>query len=327
MSDSVGGPWPRYDDLSRNSLPWSSWGVFADDPGRGTANFIDAEAVRRSAASVREGRCFNLDHGLKAFDPPMARARSAPEHTMLHPRKGAVDDVVREFYPQASSQVDGLRHRYVPGHGYYDGVPVARVTEDVPDVGVQLLAEKPIVGRGVLLDVEAVRAEQGEPLDHAHGPVLEVADLDAACRQQGVELRDGDILQVHTGWARWFLDAPTDLKLATREARRATGFRQSRELCRWLWDHRVAVFATDTFAVEVLPVLPDSDFHGTAPHDGGMMHEELIARLGVILGELWKLDDLARHTRETGRWDSFCVVKPLNLLGAAGSPANATAVR
>ncbi|MEV5010778.1 hypothetical protein [Streptomyces sp. NPDC055692] len=63
--------------------------------------------------------------------------------------------------------------------------------------------------------------------------------------------------------------------------------------------------ATDTFAVEVLPVLADSDFHHSAPEDQGMMHQEL----------------------SPGRWDSLLTVKPLNLTGGVGSPANATALR
>ena len=110
-------------------------------------------------------------------------------------------------------------------------------------------------------------------------------------------------------------------------ARRATGFRQSRELPEWLWDRQVALFATDTFAVEVLPVVPDSPYLDTAPEDAGMMHQELIAKLGVPLGELWNLTDLVADSRRTGRWDALVVVKPLHLVGGVGSPPNATALR
>ncbi|GGX97032.1 hypothetical protein GCM10010358_58530 [Streptomyces minutiscleroticus] len=85
--------------------------------------------------------------------------------------------------------------------------------------------------------------------------------------------------------------------------------------------------ATDTFAVEVLPVLPGSDFHHSAPEDDGMVHQELIAKLGLPLGELWNLTGLARDCRATGRWDSLLTVKPLHLTGGVGSPANATALR
>ena len=150
-----------------------------------------------------------------------------------------------------------------------------------------------------------------------------VKSIEAALKQ----LRPGDLLLVHTGWTRWFLDADVQLRAEVRDARRATGFRQSRDLPAWLWDHQIALFATDTFAVEVLPVVPDSPYLDTAPEDAGMMHQELIAKLGVPLGELWNLTDLVADSWRTGRWDALVVVKPLHLVGGVGSPPNATALR
>jgi len=118
-----------------------------------------------------------------------------------------------------------------------------------------------------------------------------------------------------------------DVRTEVRTARRATGFRQTKELGEWIWDHQVAVFATDTFAVEVLPVDEDSEFRQSAPEDNGMMHQELIAKLGVVLGELWNLGELVEDSVRTDQWDAMCVIKPLNLVGGVGSPPNATALR
>ena len=67
-----------------------------------------------------------------------------------------------------------------------------------------------------------------------------------------------------------------------------------------------------------------SPFRDTAPEDAGMMHQELIAKLRVPLGELWNLTDLVADSRRTGRWDALVVVKPLNLVGGVGSPPNAS---
>ncbi|MFJ3214049.1 hypothetical protein [Streptomyces flaveolus] len=58
-----------------------------------------------------------------------------------------------------------------------------------------------------------------------------------------------------------------------------------------------------------------------------MMHQELIAKLGLPLGGLWNLTTLVQDSRSTGHWDSLLTVKPLNLTGGVGSPANATALR
>jgi len=188
-------------------------------------------------------------------------------------------------------------------------------------------AEIPITGRAVLLDIEESRADTGRPLDHGRGEVLEVSDLDACLHSQGVTLRRGDIALVHTGWAHWYLQLPDEERIALRDRRLATGFAQRLDLPRWLWEHRIAAFATDTFAVERLPVIPDSAFADTAVDDAGMMHQELIAKLGIPLGELWNLHELAIAARADRRWDSFLVAKPLHLTGGVGSPANATAVR
>lgn len=132
---------------------------------------------------------------------------------------------------------------------------------------------------------------------------------------------------VHTDWSSWFIGSTNEVRDEVRSGRRATGFRQSKDLARWIWDHQVATFATDTFAVEVLPVVADSDFLESAPEDKGMMHQELIAKLGVPLGELWNLESLLKDSERTGRWDAMCIIKPLNLVGGVGSPPNATAIR
>ena len=73
-------------------------------------------------------------------------------------------------------------------------------------------------------------------------------------------------------------------------------------------------------------VRASSPFLSTAPNDHGMMHQQLLAKLGLPLGELWQLGPLSRHVKATGNWDALVTVKPLNITGATGSPANATAV-
>jgi kynurenine formamidase len=318
---------PTYAHLRDNVPSGSSWGVFDHDPERGMANFAGPEQVLAGITTVGRGVVFNLDHPLDAFDPPMARARKAPRHELLAAHAEARDDVLHDFYPQASSQIDGLRHRRASGHGFYNGVPDTEIEAHCPALGVQRWAEKPIVGRGIVIDVEGHLAVEGTPLDHHRGPALDIEVLDRALLAQGEQVRPGDLVLVHTGWARWYLDADPDVRAELREARRATGFRQSLEFPEWLWDHRVALLATDTFAVEVLPVVADSPYLDTAQEDAGMMHQELIAKLGVPLGELWNLTDVVADSRRHDRWDALVVVKPLHLVGGVGSPPNATAVR
>ncbi|MGW2329289.1 cyclase family protein [Streptomyces sp. NPDC001700] len=320
---------PTYHELSQrtDAPPGSSWHLFPDQPERGMANFAGPEQIRRAAREVRDGRAFNLDYALDAFDPPMSRARGIPHHRITAAHDQARDDVLDNFHLQASTQIDGLRHRRASGHGFYNAVPDDEIAPRSPRLGVQLWAETPLVGRALLIDVDGLLRARGTPPGHATGPALGPGLLDAALEAQGCQVEPGDLVLVHTGWAHWYLTAEPGVRATVRAERRATGFAQSRDFAAWCWDHRIALLATDTFAVEVLPVLPDSDFRHSAPEDNGMMHQELIAKLGLPLGELWNLTALTADSRATGRWTSLLTVKPLNLTGGVGSPANATALR
>ena len=158
------------------------------------------------------------------------------------------------------------------------------------------------------------------------GSPLGLGLVQAAAEAQSLALRPGDILMLHTGWCEWFLALPTGDKDSLRDSRRASGIEQSAEFVAWAWDNQLSVLAADNFAVECLPPVPSSPFRDTAPNDHGMMHQQLLAKLGLPLGELWQLGPLSRHMKATGNWDALVTVKPLNITGATGSPANATAV-
>jgi kynurenine formamidase len=322
-------PLPTYHQLTeRTDAPaGSSWHLFTDHPDRGMANFAGPHQVRRAAGCVTRGLAFNLDYALDAFDPPMSKARGIPQHHITAKHDQARDDHLDAFHLQATTQIDGLRHRRASRHGFYNGVPDEEITPRSPRLGVQLWAEQPLAGRGLLIDIDGLLRERGTPLRHRDAPALTPALLDDALAAQGCKVEPGDLVMIHTGWAHWYLTTTPGQRTDARAGRRATGFAQTRAFAAWCWDHRIALMATDTFAVEVLPVLPDSDFHHSAPEDGGMMHQELIAKLGLPLGELWNLTALVNDSRTTGHWDSLLTVKPLNLTGGVGSPANATALR
>jgi hypothetical protein len=57
------------------------------------------------------------------------------------------------------------------------------------------------------------------------------------------------------------------------------------------------------------------------------MHPDLIALMGMCLGEMWKLDELAADCAEDRSYEFFLTAKPLNLVGGVGSPPNALAIK
>ncbi|MET3903320.1 cyclase family protein [Paenarthrobacter sp. 4246] len=327
MTNTVNGKYPTFAELLQRdgNLAGTSWGLFPDE-SRGTPSFISPHAVLQARDCVRTGTAFGLDYAADAFDPGMSLKRSAPRHTIYSSHPAHRDDYLDGYYLQGSSQIDGLRHRKADDVGFYNGTPDDLVREGTPELGVQGWAEAPIVGRGVLVDLDGYRSAHGAPIHHAAGEPLSLDLIHSALEQQSVSLQPGDILMLHTGWCEWFLALSRHDKQEMRESRRATGIAQSQEFVAWAWDNQLALVAADNFAVECLPALPDSPFKHTAPNDHGMMHQQLLAKLGMPLGELWKLGPLSRHMRTTGNWDALISIKPLNIVGATGSPANATAL-
>lgn len=311
-----------YEELRRrtDAPPGSSWGLFGADDEVGTLNFITAESVVKAAGLIERGAVFNLDYSLSAFDPyPMSR-RSAPHHHIFQRDRNHRDDYLDGFFLQGSTQIDGLRHMRHPEHGFYNFAADGDIEVGTSRLGIATMAEHGIVGRGVLVDVERF-------LDESASHRLCPRDLDEMAEAQKVSFYEGDILLLHTGWAESYLKALSDHEPPPSTVR---GLAQTSAMVEWLWDHRFAVVAADTPTVEAFPVeLSTSDFVDSQPGspNNGMLHRPLIALLGMVLGELWRLDELAAACAADARYEFFVCAKPLNLVGGVGSPANAVAVK
>ena len=63
------------------------------------------------------------------------------------------------------------------------------------------------------------------------------------------------------------------------------------------------------------------------PIGDAFLHPRLLGRLGIPIGELWWLDELARQCHADGRFTCFITSAPLHVTGGIGSPANALAIR
>jgi len=324
---SPAGNYPSFAGLLRRegALAGTSWGLFPE-PTRGTPSFITPGAILEARNCIRTGTAFGLDYPADAFDPGMSLKRGAPRHTIYSSHPAHRDDYLDGYYLQGSTQIDGLRHRRADDVGFYNGIPDDLIREGTRDLGIQEWADSPIVGRGVVVDLEGYRNGQGDPIDHAAGEPLGLDLIEAAIKKQAVSLLAGDILMLHTGWCEWFLALTPEGKQRTRDSRRATGIAQSEDFVAWAWDNRFALLAADNFALECLPAVPASPYLESAFNDHGMMHQQLLAKLGMPLGELWRLGPLTRHMRSTGSWDAFLSIKPLNITGGTGSPANAVAL-
>jgi kynurenine formamidase len=323
---------PSYSELLSAWPPGSSWDVFGRDDELGTINFLTPERVAAAARLVHRGRRFGLDHPVTAFEPYPTGTRRSVEHHVFANNEWHRDDFVDSFYLQSSSQIDALRHIGHPAYGFYNGMPSSQNTPESSTLGVHNWARSGIAGRGVLLDLPRYFEQMGLAYDASTTIVVDAPMLDAISASQGVSWNGGDMLLLRTGWAEQYLAKSPAQRLET-PWRRSPGLAQQHDVLRWLWDHEIALVAADNLAVEADPVI-DSDFRtpGEKPPEkgvdhSGMLHRPLIALLGMALGELWKLDELAADCADDGVYEFLLTCKPLNLIGAVGSPPNAMAIK
>jgi hypothetical protein len=340
---------PDYEALLRrtDAPPGSSWNVFGEGDQLGALNFLTPQRIVEAAQLIKRGAVFNLDYHLNAFMPNLSPSRSPMQHHIFSNNPNHRDDWIDSFYLQSTTQIDGLRHIRDPQHGFYGGVPDERIVEGERDLGISLAAEHGIVGRGVLIDAARYYAAQGQPLDPWELHRITPHDMDAIAAAQGVSYRSGDILLLRCGWTEFYTALSPEERAAlpnytmpTEEQRKerprigCPGLDQSREMLAWIWDHQFSLIASDNPGVECYPVNPDSGHVDSAEgqpkrgmNQNGMIHRPLIALLGLLLGELWALDELAADCAADGVYEFFLCSKPLNLIGGVGSPANAVAIK
>lgn len=325
-----------YDELlNRTDAPaGSAWGLFGERDDIGTVNFLTPERVVAAARLVRRGAVFNLDLPLDAFQPPLSQHRGSVEHTIFQTNANHRDDRVDNFYLQGSTQIDGLRHFRHWEHGFYDGAADDEIAVGTSRLGVDRWADHGMVGRGVLLDIAAYYEAAGRTIDQMQPQPLSVTDLEATAAHQGVSFEHGDILLLRTGWLCAVLDQNEEERARLQAGLVCPGLENSKETLRWLWDQRFSVVAADNVALEAYPPPADSPFVSPDEAAGrdrmahtGMMHRLLIPLLGLAIGELWNLEELASDCHEDGVWEFLLVAKPLNLVGGVGSPANAVAIK
>jgi len=121
---------------------------------------------------------------------------------------------------------------------------------------------------------------------------------------------------VRTGWLTWYRGLDRDQRPAGY-AVAIPGLDPREEMAAYLWDLHVAAVGADNPTLELWP--PDRERH--------FLHPRLLALLGIPIGELWQLDDLAQDCAATGTYDALLTSAPLHLAGAAASPCNALAIR
>ena len=288
----------------------SEWGR---EDQRGAANRMTPKKVLEARELIRSGKTYQLgrlyEHGMplpgkRHFSltiPGSPTGGPDGENRLVHH-----DDLFSGEIGQVGTQLDGLGHvgvRLEDDDYFYNGF---RRSEFGKPYGLEKLGIEHVgvfFTRGLLVDVAGFRGvERMKP-----GEVVTARDLEGALGRQNLQVREGDIVLVHTGHGQlWMKD---NAAFAIGEP--GIGM----EAARWLTDRKIALVGADTWAAEAVPAEdPKRPFE---------VHQWLLVRHGVYILENLDLEELARDRV----YEFAFVFAPLRLKGATGSPGNPVAVR
>ncbi len=305
---------PAYRDLlaRTDAPPGSSWGLWGSGDAVGTLNLLTPARALAAAALVLRGDVFSLNWDLDLPNPAIGR-RGKPRHHVMARYPWGRDDLVDNLYLHGSTHWDALSHVGCPEVGYYNGV---QPDEATAKNGVEHMARRGIVGRGVLVDLGPRLGARG--FDYGAASPITAEDLEAARRDQGVALLPGDILLVRTGWMAHYLAQHQRWRDRIAHEPTIPGLAAGPAMFAYLWDHHVAALAADNYAVEAYPF---------APAGAGSLHANCLGLLGLPLGEFFDLEALAVDCARDGVWEFLLSSAPLHLVGGTASPPNALAIK
>ena len=303
---------------------YSNWGKWGPDDELGTLNYITPDKITRASKLVRQGKVWSLALPYDSNGPQYGlRGRVNPLHTMLatgtdhlQDRQlkrpfgfGYADDVV--YLPlQSGTQWDGLGHIFRKGK-MWNGKGADLVSNmGCSYAGIEVTKNR-VVSRGVLLDV--ARAKGVDSLQD--GEAIYPEDLDAAAELGKVTVEEGDIVLLRTGQMGQRL---RDKQWGFYAAGDAPGL--SLLSAPWLHDRRIAGIASDTWGVEVRP-------NEIKPESYQPLHMVMIPHMGLLVGEIFFLEDLADDCAADGVYEFLFVASPLPITGAVGGPVNPQALK
>jgi kynurenine formamidase len=290
----------------------SSWGRWGEADRRGALNLLDPGRVIAASRLVQDGTTVTLSLPMNteaAKDNPEPAVHYMTTTPDLEAGPGelrfAKDFVGADYHNDGHTHIDAFCHVIYDG-SLYNGVPATAVSaEGAADDSIEVLANG-LVARGVLLDVPGRRGVPWlEPGEHVYRD-----DLEAAEREQGVTVAEGDVLLVRTGHTRRLAELGP-------------------------WDTASAKSGLHPTAVPFLAERGISALGGDGNSDAAPsstegidfpVHVLALNAMGVHLLDYLQLEDLLAACERTGRWEFLFVAAPLRITGGTGSPLNPLAV-
>lgn len=339
----------------KNRPEGSTWGDFGADDQKGRLNLLTPEKVLQGIAEVKTGKTFCLSLPLDYPGKRLLNQRRFPPRLFATQRGGLANfnfplamndprlaDVVSDdsvlLCLQYSTQWDSFAHvgarfdadgdgeaEMVYYNGWRAGEHVVGPSLDQPGseftrfegsearrLGIQNMAETCVQGRGVMIDIEKHFGRERTFV--TYDQLMRIMEADK------VEVEKGDMVLLHTAFTKVVMDMKKEPDQDTLLHGCCVLDSRDRRLLQWITDSGLAALIADNYGVE--------DPHAEVPEDANLLmplHHHCLFKLGVPLGELWYLNDLALWLREQKRSRFLLTAPPLRLPGAVGSPATPVA--
>ncbi|KOX18689.1 cyclase [Saccharothrix sp. NRRL B-16348] len=270
-------------------LMWNGFPAFSTDPRRTYEQRLTIWGYPPPPGFAEEGGI------LVALEPLAANKVSVHEERFEAEVSPKHSKPLAATY-QIGSQLDNLNH-IGAADLFYNGLRGPDIARGHGTIRLGAEHMGPVVTRGVLLDVLGVKLarDRAEDLAEPAGngrPLLRenyritVDDIRDAMEFGGIaRLEPGDVVLFRTGWNQ-LLARRDPADIARWEGARGLPGIYLRE-ARWLARSRPAIIGSDTWALEVL---------GNPVNDDGTafpVHQELLMRNGIRIGESYVLDRLA----------------------------------
>ncbi|WP_068398590.1 cyclase family protein [Kribbia dieselivorans] len=308
---------PTLDDLLADAP--TNWGKWGTNDEVGSLNYLGTEQAVAAARLVQQGKVFTIQRLIG--DPkgdPVWPGRSPAVRTQILDEsswdgEGApqfpgglhyADDKIEAFL-QGSTQYDALGHVWYGGK-LWNGYDARSTVGGMELASVEPIAQRGVVGRGVLLDMARFRGKSH--LDAAETFTHE--DLLACAAQQGVELRPRDILLIRTNYIELFFEDSESFYANFCEP----GLVYSPELVQWFADMEIPNLVTDTIANEIT-IDPNNGVALT-------LHNALMRNLGIAFTEITDLESLAEDCATDGVYEFLYAAAPLKVAKGTGAPVN-----
>jgi len=303
--------------------PWwpSPWGA---EDRLGALNRVTPAKVLEAAKLITTGVIYDMTHVYEETMPLFSLTPLPRKYTLIMPggpTYGATgknklfwnEDYISGHITQDGTQFDALCHMGTesgaPGDAsglrYYNGLTQAEVGDSrgCKQLGVE--GVPPIFTRGIFIDIAAYKGRRLEVSEE-----ISVADLEGALARQGMaeqDIRPGDALFYHTGWASLWKTDNAKFNSGTPGLSPAAGD--------WVIARQVVLVGTDNWGVEAIP--------GKDPKLFAPNHQKFLVENGIYIMENLDFAKLI----EARLYEFAFVFGPVPFKGATGSPGRPFAIR